>query len=73
MFKALAIGAEYCWVGRPVFWGLAHDGEKGVELMLETFHQEFKRCMQLCGCNKISDINKACLGVLKPDGPMARL
>lgn len=23
MFKALALGAEYCWVGRPVFWGLA--------------------------------------------------
>lgn len=23
MFKALALGAECCWVGRPVFWGLA--------------------------------------------------
>lgn len=23
MFKALALGAEFCWVGRPIFWGLA--------------------------------------------------
>lgn len=23
MFKAIALGAEYCWVGRPIFWGLA--------------------------------------------------
>ena len=23
MFKALALGAECCWVGRPTFWGLA--------------------------------------------------
>jgi len=23
MFKALALGAEYCWVGRPAIWGLA--------------------------------------------------
>lgn len=23
IFKALALGAECCWVGRPVLWGLA--------------------------------------------------
>ena len=23
MFKAIALGAEFCWVGRPIFWGLA--------------------------------------------------
>lgn len=23
MFKALALGAECCWVGRPTLWGLA--------------------------------------------------
>ena len=90
MFKALALGAEFCWVGRPIFWGLAvcliymlcffvmltleqHDGQAGVELMLETFYLEFKRCMQLCGCNSIKDINKACLGVVRSDGPLARL
>ena len=23
MFKAIALGAEHCWVGRPIFWSLA--------------------------------------------------
>ena len=52
---------------------LQYDGQKGVELMLDTYHQEFKRCMQLCGCNSVKDITKACLGVVRSDGPLARL
>ncbi|KAM0694409.1 hypothetical protein Q7P36_004764 [Cladosporium allicinum] len=73
MFKALALGAECCWVGRPALWGLAYDGQKGVELMLDTFYNEFRRCMQLTGCNSVSDITRACLGLYKTDGPLARL
>lgn len=23
IFKAIALGAECCWIGRPVIWGLA--------------------------------------------------
>jgi (S)-2-hydroxy-acid oxidase len=59
IFKALALGAECCWVGRPALWGLAYDGQKGVELMLETLHTEFRRCMQLTGCTSVEDITKA--------------
>ncbi|KXT16695.1 hypothetical protein AC579_5229 [Pseudocercospora musae] len=73
MFKALALGAECCWVGRPALWGLAYAGERGVDLMLETLYNEFKRCMQLTGCNSVKDITKACLGVVRSDGPLARL
>lgn len=50
-----------------------YDGQAGVELMLETYRLEFKRCMQLCGCNSVKDITKACLGVVRRDGPLARL
>lgn len=73
IFKALALGAECCWVGRPALWGLAYDGEKGVELMLEMLHAEFKRCMQLTGCTSVKDITPACLGIVRSDGPLARL
>ncbi|KAH9845686.1 putative glycolate oxidase [Teratosphaeria destructans] len=73
MFKALALGAEHVWVGRPAIWGLAYDGQKGVDVMLETFYNEFKRCMQLAGCVSVKDITKACLGVVRSDGPLARL
>ena len=52
---------------------MQYDGEKGVDLMLDIFYNEFKRCMQLTGCNSIADITKACLGLVKYDGPLARL
>jgi len=91
IFKALALGAEYVWVGRPAIWGLAvsviclstlsrpkltnlqYNGEKGVDIMLDTYYNEFKRCMQLAGCNSVKDITKACLGIVRSDGPLARL
>ncbi|KAL5339549.1 FMN-dependent dehydrogenase [Aspergillus crustosus] len=73
IYKALALGAECCWVGRPMLWGLAYDGQKGVELMLKIFHDDFKRCMQLTGCKTVADISPASLAVVRQDGPLARL
>ncbi|KAK4695188.1 (S)-2-hydroxy-acid oxidase, partial [Lecanoromycetidae sp. Uapishka_2] len=73
IYKALALGADCCWVGRPAIWGLAHDGEAGVSLMLETLHNEFKRCMQLTGCRTVKDITKASLSRRNADGVMKRL
>ncbi|GME60739.1 (S)-2-hydroxy-acid oxidase [Neofusicoccum parvum] len=73
IFKALALGAECCWVGRPVLWGLAYDGEAGVDKMLDILYEDFKRCMQLTGCTSVSDISKDCLGIFRSDGPLARL
>ena len=34
IFKAVALGAECVWFGRPAIWGLAYDGELGVQRML---------------------------------------
>ncbi|KAJ5279317.1 oxidoreductase [Penicillium angulare] len=73
IFKALALGAECCWVGRPMLWGLAYKGQEGVELMIDILYQEFRRCMQLAGCKSISEINSLHLGVVRSDGPLARL
>ncbi|KAF4462973.1 (S)-2-hydroxy-acid oxidase [Fusarium albosuccineum] len=73
IFKALALGAKCVWIGRPVLWGLAYDGEAGVTKTLDILYAEFKRCMQLCGCNTIADITPASLGVVSKDGPLARL
>ncbi|KZF21452.1 putative oxidoreductase [Xylona heveae TC161] len=73
IFKALALGAECCWVGRPMLWGLAYDGEAGVQLMLEILKQDFKRCMQLTGCKSVSEISTASLGLVCTNGPLARL
>ncbi|KAJ5690369.1 oxidoreductase [Penicillium macrosclerotiorum] len=73
IFKALALGAECCWVGRPMLWGLAYNGQEGVQLMLDILYQEFKRCMQLAGCKSISEITLSSLGRIRSNGPLERL
>ncbi|CAK4029075.1 Hydroxyacid oxidase 1 [Lecanosticta acicola] len=58
VFKALALGADFVWIGRPVLWGLAYRGQAGVELALKLFTDEIKLCMALAGTTKVRDINK---------------
>ncbi|VUC29307.1 unnamed protein product [Clonostachys rosea] len=64
IFKALALGAECVWIGRPMLWGLAYNGEAGVTKTLDILYEEFKRCMQLTGCNTIDDISLASIGAV---------
>lgn len=55
---ALALGADMVFVGRPPLWGLASYGEEGAYAVLRILQDELRRAMMLCGCNKLSDINK---------------
>jgi (S)-2-hydroxy-acid oxidase len=73
IFIALALGAECVWVGRPALWGLAYDGQRGVDICLQVLRDEFRRCMALCGCVSVKDIGKHCLARLTADGVLARL
>ena len=58
VLKALALGARAVLVGRPLFWGLAIDGEAGVRTMFEILRAEFDRAMAFCGCNSVAEINE---------------
>ncbi|KAI9155665.1 Oxidase FUB9 [Paramyrothecium foliicola] len=49
IFKALALGASHCFVGRIPIWGLAYNGQEGVELALKILTYEFKIAMSLAG------------------------
>jgi 4-hydroxymandelate oxidase len=51
---ALGLGARAVFVGRPVLWGLAADGENGVASVLELLTSELVRAMQLAGCATIA-------------------
>lgn len=73
IFVALALGAKYVWVGRPVLWGLAYKGTEGVERMLDIYKEDFRRCMALCGCVTVEDINKGCLARMGLDGVVRSL
>lgn len=73
IFKAIALGADYCWVGRIPIWGLAYDGERGVSLALKILHDELLITMSLCGCASIADIRRSHLARLQSDGTYAAL
>jgi len=73
IFKALALGADCCWVGRVAIWGLAYDGQTGVELALKILYEDFKRCMQLMGCRNVQDISRSHLAIMNPRGFLERL
>lgn len=48
--KALALGATAVGIGRPVLWGLAAGGERGVAEVLELLRTELDQALALCGC-----------------------
>lgn len=73
IFKALALGADFCWIGRPTLWGLAYKGEDGVALCLKLLSDEFRLCMSLAGVTKVSEISKEYLMKINRDGFVARL
>ena len=66
VFKALALGARSVLIGRPLFWGLAVDGEDGVSAVLEMLRSELDATMGICGCPTVDDINFATLGGISP-------
>ncbi|TQE08673.1 hypothetical protein C1H46_005657 [Malus baccata] len=59
VFKALALGAQAVLVGRPVVYGLAADGERGVRRVIEMLKNEFELTMALSGCPSIRDITRS--------------
>jgi isopentenyl diphosphate isomerase/L-lactate dehydrogenase-like FMN-dependent dehydrogenase len=61
VFKAVAMGATACAIGRPILYGLALGGWMGVQETLEHLNGELKMAMGLAGVGKIADISKAYL------------
>ncbi len=47
--KALALGADAVCLGRPYVWGLALEGQQGVETVLKMVLAELDLTMALCG------------------------
>jgi isopentenyl diphosphate isomerase/L-lactate dehydrogenase-like FMN-dependent dehydrogenase len=49
VMKALALGADCVCVGRPFVWGLAADGQAGVEQVIRSLLAEFDLTLALSG------------------------
>ena len=58
IFKAMAMGADAVCIGRAFIYGLAVDGQKGVEAVLDLLQEELIRTMQLAGLTSYKQIPK---------------
>ena len=53
------------FIGRPVLWGLAWNGQAGVEKTLDMLKAELDQAMALSGVTNVSDIDRSLLVVPK--------
>lgn len=58
IFKALAVGADACMIGKPWIYGLTARGELGVSEVLTILRNELKIVMTHFGISSIRDINR---------------
>jgi len=61
VFKALALGADAVLIGRPYLWGLALDGQNGVETVLRSLLAELDLTMALSGFTRTAEIETGVL------------
>jgi L-lactate dehydrogenase (cytochrome) len=56
VLKALALGAKFCFVGRPMLYAAVAAGEDGVRRAIGLLKEEVSRNMALAGLRNISEI-----------------
>jgi (S)-mandelate dehydrogenase len=56
VIKALSLGAQAAMTGRATLYGLAANGERGVERALEVLTTEMDRAMGQLGINSVADL-----------------
>ena len=54
--RALAFGADYTMIGRPVMYAMGADGRKGLRRIVEIIKEEASTTLGLVGLNDINDI-----------------
>jgi lactate 2-monooxygenase len=59
MFKAINLGATAVCIGRPYVYGLAIDGQKGVEEIIKNYWADFELTMALAGCKNMGEVREA--------------
>ena len=66
VLKALALGARAVLTGRPLFWGLAVDGEAGVVDVLHMLRDELDGAMGMCGRSAVGSLDRSMLALGSP-------
>ena len=61
VFKALALGADAVCLGRPYVWGLALEGQAGVEQVLRSLLAELDLTLALSGYTTLAELDASAL------------
>ena len=64
--KAMALGADAVLMGRPYMFGLAANGEAGVEQALDLMRNEIHRAMAFCGAPNVAGIDASMVSMGTP-------
>ena len=59
VLKALALGANAVFIGRPYLYGLGATGEAGVSKVISILQREFQMAMMLTGQTNIASIDRS--------------
>ena len=54
--RALAFGADYAMIGRPVMYAMGADGKKGLRRIVEIIKEEVSTTLGLVGLNDINEV-----------------
>ncbi|HWX07996.1 MAG TPA: alpha-hydroxy-acid oxidizing protein, partial [Bradyrhizobium sp.] len=57
VLKALALGAQFVFIGRPLLYAAVAAGEAGVQRALTLLRDEVDRDMALLGIRSVSEIS----------------
>jgi isopentenyl diphosphate isomerase/L-lactate dehydrogenase-like FMN-dependent dehydrogenase len=58
VFKALALGAKFVFIGRLWVWGLSISGRTGVKHVMKSLLAEFDILMNVAGYPRVEEIDK---------------
>lgn len=61
ILKAVALGARAACIGRPYLWGLATDGARGVQRVIEILRDEFDLAMALTGKRSVAELDASAI------------
>ena len=61
VFRALALGADVTALGRPVLYGMALGGSRGVQAVYARLKTELQMVMQLAGTPDVKSITRDCV------------
>ena len=58
VLKALALGADLVFLGRPIAWALNYNGKDGVKEALELINEELKTGMILTHSTELKEVTE---------------